>query len=411
VRARPEMPGAGRWTRPDARDADAVAGLAQALRQELDLPGYVFGTHRAVSPAETLRRIRPLLRPTGITRLANITGLDWIGIPVYQAIRPRSRLLAVSQGKGLTRAQAQVSALMESLEGFHAEEVTLPTVRDTVGAVRVLLPYDPYALPLFHPSGIDDRTVLDWCPATDLWTGDMTWVPRELCVLDFRLAARYHWPRFRMTTNGLASGNTVAEAIVHGLCEVVERDSCWRGDRDPAVGQRHVMPDSITPRLARRVLDRFDRAGIETRIVDMSGPTGLPCFEVWIDHPDGPAPARGSGCHPSRLTALLRALTEAAQSRLTYIAGSRDDIDRRYYRTSTGRVWARRPPVPKPPAWSYASAPTMPVADFRAQVQEIVHRVRAVTGMAPLAVDLRRPEFGLPVVLVIAPGLGARQDI
>src|SRR5215218_5721937 len=150
VRACPETSGAERCMLPGATDAEAVAGLAQSLRLEPSPPGYAFGTHRAVSPAETLRRIRPLLRPAGITRLADVTGLDWIGVPVYQAIRPRSRLLAVSQGKGLTRAQAQVSALMESLEGFHAEDVTLPTVRDTVGAMRRLLPYDPAALPLAH---------------------------------------------------------------------------------------------------------------------------------------------------------------------------------------------------------------------------------------------------------------------
>src|SRR5204862_1033387 len=110
-------------------------------------PGYSFGTRRAVSPIETLRRIRPRLRAAGITRLADVTGLDWIGVPVYQAIRPNSRTLSASQGKGLTPAQAKVSALMESLELFHAEELRLPTVRATVGTLRRQLAYDPYQLP------------------------------------------------------------------------------------------------------------------------------------------------------------------------------------------------------------------------------------------------------------------------
>ena len=68
----------------------------------------------------------------------SITGLDWIGIPVYQAVRPNSRNGPVSLGKGLTRAQAQVSALMESLAGLHAEEIRLPVVRDTVRQSRSL---------------------------------------------------------------------------------------------------------------------------------------------------------------------------------------------------------------------------------------------------------------------------------
>ena len=114
---------------------------------------YHFGTRRAVPPAETLRRIRPLLPRAGITRLADITGLDWIGMPVYQAIRPNSRNLSVAQGKGLTRAQAQVSALMESLECFHGEDIRQPTVRATVAAMRPQLAYDPYTLPVTQESG------------------------------------------------------------------------------------------------------------------------------------------------------------------------------------------------------------------------------------------------------------------
>ena len=59
----------------------------------------------------------------GITRLGDITGLDYIGIPVVVAVRPNSRSVSVSQGKGLDLHQATASALMEAIEGFHAEEV------------------------------------------------------------------------------------------------------------------------------------------------------------------------------------------------------------------------------------------------------------------------------------------------
>src|SRR3954464_11269314 len=81
------------------------------------------GTHRAVPPAETLARARPPMARMGITRLGNITGLDRIGIPVAVAVRPNSRSVSVSQGKGRELAQAMASALMEACEGFHAEEI------------------------------------------------------------------------------------------------------------------------------------------------------------------------------------------------------------------------------------------------------------------------------------------------
>jgi len=375
-------------------------------------PGYSFGTRRAVPPVETLRRIRPRLRAAGITRLADVTGLDWIGVPVYQAIRPNSRTLSASQGKGLTRAQAQVSALMEALEGFHAEDIRRPRVRATVGSMRGRLGYDLRALTLIRPTLLTDALPLEWLPATDLSTGAPTWVPRQLCELDLCVRPRVHVPVFRTSSNGLCSGNTVAEALIHGLCEVIERDSCRRLDRARFEPERSVIPKTVSAPLGQRLLERFFQAGMDVQIVDMSGPTGLPCFEVWLDHPDGPALTRGSGCHPSRTTALVRALTEAAQSRLTYIAGSRDDIPRTVYRMATvpRRRSAFRPSFTEAER-EFGAAPTLPASGFGAQFRDIVARVRALTGMSPVAVDLMRGDFGVPVLFVVAPGLGTRPTI
>ena len=389
--------------------------LWHRLGADAAVPEYRFGTRRAVSPAETLRRIRPLLKQAGITRLADITGLDWIGIPVYQAIRPNSRTLSASQGKGLTRAQAQVSALMEALEGFHAEDIRLPTVRETVGTMRPRLAYDPAALDLLRPDLLTDTLPVEWLPATDLVTGDATWVPRHLCDLDLRVQPRVQVPVFRTSSNGLCSGNTLAEALIHGLCEVVERDACRRRPQAWREPDRTIVPSTVSSRLARGLFDRFLAAGMAIQIVDMSGPTNLPCFEVHVDHTDGPALTEGSGCHPSRSTALVRALTEAAQSRLTYIAGNRDDIPRQLYRSPTtpARAWAFRP-TSDHARRSFQEAPTVPAdgaAGFSGQLRDIVGRIQALTGMAPLAVDLSRPDFGLPVLFVVAPGLRTRPTI
>ena len=72
-------------------------------------------------PEETLARLVPHLGRMGITRVANVTGLDRVGVPVVTAVRPNARSLAVSQGKGLTLAAAKVSAIMEAAELYHAE--------------------------------------------------------------------------------------------------------------------------------------------------------------------------------------------------------------------------------------------------------------------------------------------------
>jgi YcaO-like protein with predicted kinase domain len=399
-----------------------TTALWQAVGRATEKPRYHFGTSRAAAPDETLRRIAPLLPRAGITRLADVTGLDWIGLPVYQAIRPNSRNISVSQGKGLTRSQAKVSALMESVESFHAEEIVQPSVGATLGAMRPELAYDPCSLPvvaaptaslprdvdddpyaprLGSPAWLSEKTPIDWIAATDLWTGSATWLPRQLCELNFCVEERLWPPLFRATSNGLASGNTPAEAILHGLCEVIERDALWRMHETSA----EIDVTTINPRLVRRLLDRFSSVGMHTRVVDATGPTGVPCFVAFLEHAESPGRYYGAGCHPSRTTALLRALTEAAQSRLGHIAGSRDDLFRRSY---LGAVeWAaddHDAPVVRP---------TRPFGDVRSLridcwadiLRELVCRIRTVTGTAPLAVDLSRPDFGVPVVLVVAPGM------
>ena len=98
--------------------------------------GFRTDTDRTISPTETIARLKPFMAAMGITRVANITGLDCIGIPVVMVCRPNSRSLAVAQGKGLTLDAAKASAMMEAVEGYHAERVALPLVLGTFDELR-----------------------------------------------------------------------------------------------------------------------------------------------------------------------------------------------------------------------------------------------------------------------------------
>src|SRR5215472_7659717 len=101
------------------------------------------GTHRCVAPTDTLARVRPFAAQMGITRLGNVTGLDRIGIPVVVAVRPNSRSVSVSQGKGIELPQAMTSALMEAVEGFHgelAQQERRASYRELAGSCRVVDP-------------------------------------------------------------------------------------------------------------------------------------------------------------------------------------------------------------------------------------------------------------------------------
>src|SRR5918995_3479572 len=110
--------------------------------------GHRRGTHRLVAPGATVERVAPLRARMGITRVANVTGLDRIGIPVVMVCRPNSRSIAVSQGKGLDLDAAKASGVMEAIELYHAERVELPlklgSSRDLARTHRLI---DLHALP------------------------------------------------------------------------------------------------------------------------------------------------------------------------------------------------------------------------------------------------------------------------
>jgi ribosomal protein S12 methylthiotransferase accessory factor len=158
------------------------------------------------------------MKPLGITRLANLTGLDTLGVPVWSAIRPNGRSLSTSQGKGLTDEHARASALMESIETWHAEHVARPRRRATwraLGAGLGRLPRAGTARPA------PDRAI-DWVEGWDLAHDTAVWVPLEAVTLDTVFPDGYA-PVIDVSSNGLASGNHLLEAIVHAICVGVER--------------------------------------------------------------------------------------------------------------------------------------------------------------------------------------------
>jgi YcaO-like protein with predicted kinase domain len=182
---------------------------------------FTNGTHRASAPAETLSRAAPHLPAMGITRIANITGLDRIGIPVVVATRPNSRALSVSQGKGLDLDSAKASAVMESIESHHAEQIDLPLrlgsctdVRKTLKVIEIEDLQRP-AVGVF-----DDTIELLWVEGCDLMSDENLWLPFEMVHTNFTVPKPTGTGCFYASSNGLASGNSLAEAISHAVCEL-----------------------------------------------------------------------------------------------------------------------------------------------------------------------------------------------
>ncbi|HET6223575.1 MAG TPA: YcaO-like family protein [Dongiaceae bacterium] len=397
------------------------------LAEQLRVPVkkiHCGGTHRAVTPQGTLARVRPLLPAMGITRVANVTGLDYLGIPVVMVVRPNSRLLAVSQGKGVDLDHAKASGVMEAIEAFHGERISLPLKLQSYDEMRRLhAVVDPAMLPavpdsLYHP----DLRIL-WIEGFDLMARRRVWLPYESVHVNYTLPLPEGTGCVASSTNGLASGNHLIEAVGAGICEVVERDcdALWLQLDDAALAQRLLDLADIDEPRCQEILAKYAAARFAVEVWETTSDIGLPAFRCHIyeaaDNPHDPQGIFfGAGCHPTREIALLRALTEAAQSRLTYISGSRDDIERHDYRrpgdkTPVERIGdATSAPDDGQPMRRLSAAPTFEAPSLNEDLDWELERLGAAGIEQVVVVDLSIPQFDIPVVKVVIPGLEGVPD-
>ena len=411
--------------KPSEVDSGQRGRLPGLLRNGPTPKGFRDGTHRQVRPETTLARARVWAATAGVTRVGNVTGLDRLGIPVFAVYRPNARSLAVSQGKGTDEVAARVSGLMEAIESYHAENVRLPLLLAAHEEVRRDRPVvDVGRLPRLSVSSFDPHRRILWCEGTDLLSDSVKWVPYEMVHTDFTRPLPTGSGCFVMSSNGLASGNHPAEAVSHGLCEVIERDALalWtsRGGTGSAVGRIDLT--SVTDPVASGLLERLARASLRTGLWDITSDIGVAVVVCVIADSEPNFMGQfysnhGSGCHPNREVALLRALTEAAQTRLTYIAGARDDANREFFEEARNpeRVRAVRADLEAhdgtgPEGRRFEAMPTFDRPSFEEDVEHLLQALTQTGILEVVAVNLSHREIGLPVVRVIVPGLEALHD-
>lgn len=390
-------------------------------------PKYAgHGVVRVVPPAETVRRVTPLMDVVGVTRVAEVTGLDRVGIPNYTSVRPRERGPGISyyNGKGTTRSAAHAGALMEAVERYSAECCDLPVRVATAAELRASGPVvDPAGLVVPPVAGYDPDRPLEWVTGTDLLSGEPTAVPLGAVVCPYEpppglpVVHAAH-------TNGLASGNTREEALCHALCELVERDAAALADAvldlAPAAARLLGTAEALRPptqfplvdleTLPRRALvlvRRLERAGLRVYLRDVTCTAGVPALSCAIvePHPGGEYLAHGgAGAHPDARVAVCRALTEAAQSRVGHIQGGREDLPGMVGPPRSfepAEVFGRGPVVP------FGALPSRENAGIDDDVRDVLRGLRRDGFGQVVALDLTRPEVGVPVVRVVVPGIEA----
>ncbi len=380
---------------------------------------FVNGTHRLVSPAETLAKVQPLLADMGITRIANVTGLDRIGIPVVTVMRPNSRSVSVSQGKGITIEAAKASGVMEAVESCHAERIDHPlklASQKELGANHNLADVEGLArLPggRFHP----DLQIL-WIEGVDLISNEAIWLPYEVVHTNYTVPAPTGSGCFVASTNGLASGNHIQEAIAHGMAEVIERDSntLWNLMSQQERTATRLDLDSVEDEACRDIINRLHQAEMAVAVWDMTSDVGVASFyclikdkRVEVSHTGA-----GAGTHPVREIALSRAMTEAVQVRANYITGARDDLERGEYEQEGIKAklaYADRLLNSHPGKQiKFTEIVSRVFETFPEDVNWMIERLEAVGIEQVLFVDLTRTEFDLPVARIVIPGLEGPDD-
>jgi YcaO-like protein with predicted kinase domain len=368
---------------------------------------HLGSTIRAQTAECSLARAYKIGKKIGITRVANITGLDKINIPVALAIRPTGKHLSVSQGKGCSLALAKISAMMESIELWHVENLPPPSINASFATLKntKINAIDPTTLStgLYQPSILNTRS-LDWHTGVDLVTNDPILLPKSAISLDATKDCSLASLLLGASSNGLASGNTHCEALCHALFELIERNSFYHWQTLSLAKQEKssLSLNSIESGVAQQLLTCFYQANIRVRIFDASSAHQIPVFICIVRDTEilqGANQFMGKGAHFNKEIAIIRSITEAAQVRLTYISGSRDDVFPGFYKK---RVLAQ-PALKKGHKDFGDIEQPLYQKDFQKNVVELTDLLYQ-QGFKQIAyLDLTRKDIGVSVVRAIIP--------
>ncbi|WP_277964364.1 YcaO-like family protein [Pseudomonas sp. RIT-To-2] len=375
---------------------------------------------RRRSAGETLDLISTSIAPSlGITRVTDTTWLDRIGIPVFASIRPRAKKgsLCVNAGKGLKPEEAKIGAYMEAIEFALAEynsanlKLIESTPRQIVQSHEGKLVFSQFCL--LHGFNVKADELIMAIEAEDVLLNKTVLVPAELVFIPY--SENPGQRLFGASSSGLASGNDLLEASVHAVCELMERDvQAFNFVKNTS---RLVKLDKCGADVLSLV-NKIQDAGLILSVRYTENCFGLSYFQAFVMEESSEAPisvATGSGFHPVKEIALVRAICEAAQSRLSHIHGGRDDIiDRVKYFEKKGRAVEltaisklRRVATSSENAVDYYSLPCQQctISSIESAWALLLTRLKTNGISSLLRVVLSKPEDEISVIRLVIPGL------
>ena len=367
---------------------------------------------RAVPPEETLARVLPLLGTAGLGEPEDITSKDEIGIPVFSVDRMETAMGVPKyyNGKGVTREQAEASAVMESIERYSAEpreddEIVFGTYEQACDVMATIPPAD-MILPIWALDHLQGAEIA-WTEGWDILRGERVWVPA--CAVFYPYIPDTDLQLFKYHTNGLASGNNMEEAVLHAIFELVERDAWSIAEyRNLPVPDVIADPDSLPGKL----IVKFAEHGVEVHLKDLTCDTGIPTIGAAADDVATKDPEMltiGVGTHLDPEIAAVRAITEVAQSRATHRDGKK--INAQLQRATVQMGYERVKELNR--LWFGEGRGSVNLSDIPdGSTDDVLDDIEVVLGRLVdagfdrvVAVDLTRPELEVPVVRMVIPGM------
>jgi ribosomal protein S12 methylthiotransferase accessory factor len=286
---------------------------------------------RTRTAEDSLKLAKTIAEDMGVTRVTNVTWLDKIGIPVFAGIRPYASegSLNVHAGKGIKPDEAKIGAYMESIEFslvddvHHSDKIYLMRSKDIIDTYHNLYTLTSFGMRLGEKISPEDEI---YCvKGRDMINNIDVMIPAELVYHPFQHPQK-KYIYGGTTTNGLCSGNTSLEAIIHGICEILERDvQSFNHIKDRSL----KVDGSTEPECIKLLRKKIEDAGLILVLRKTLNQFNLPFFSAYVleqSNNDYISIADGFGLHPVAEIAAVRAVTEAVQSRLSHIHGGRDDI-------------------------------------------------------------------------------------
>jgi ribosomal protein S12 methylthiotransferase accessory factor len=371
--------------------------------------------------------------------------MDRLKIPNYSAVLPGTEdYIWVYSGKGPTRNHAKASVIMESIERFSSLPTNFrgPIIKgryEELAKSYNVLKYNEVMEPLSFQ--LNENMIMDYCTGYDLLNKKEILIPLPLALFRYTPKPPSINPYSYFHTNGLASGNVLEEAICHGLCEVIERDAISIADFTSSAFQYHVLKSventvirsgrrinqleakeftddsSIYPDInlekisflpVKKIVNRFKHCNISLIVKDITTDLGIPTFIAssaeWVNHDYGFL-VEGHGTHPDARIAILRAITEVAQSRAANIQGSRDDLRKMKYDpedSDENRSWQFMKARYKR---EFSEIPSIENADILDDINLMLSSLKQNGFSKAIVADLTNPDLEIPVVRILVPGL------